>query len=131
MRIEKNSLTKNLIRSNKFGEYNKIIQEQISKGITEKINETAITEKGKEFYFPYRPVIPESAEITKIRNIYDDLTKQNKHSVSLNGCLETGPPLQISLWDMLIRSRFRSILLRGDTGKAFLQIRYKNLKEMC
>ena len=43
----------------------------------------------------------------------------------MNECLETGPPLQNSLWDILIRSRFRLILLRGDTEKAFLQIRIR------
>ena len=43
----------------------------------------------------------------------------------MNECLETGPPLQNSLWDILIRSRFRLILLCGDTEKAFLQIRIR------
>ena len=37
--------------------------------------------------------------------------------------METGPPLQNSLWDILKRSRFRPILLCGDIEKAFLQIR--------
>ena len=35
------------------------------------------------------------------------------------------PPLENSLWDILIRSRFRPILLRGDIKKAFLQIRIR------
>ena len=39
--------------------------------------------------------------------------------------METGPPLQNSLWDILIRSRFRPILLCGDIEKAFLQIRIR------
>ena len=42
-----NSLRKSLIRSNKFGEYNKIIQEQINENINEKVNETETREKGK------------------------------------------------------------------------------------
>ena len=58
------SLTKNLIRSNKLGEYDKIIQEQINEGIIEKVSETKTSEKGKEVYLPQRPVIRESAEIT-------------------------------------------------------------------
>ena len=95
------SLTKNLIRSNKLGEYDKIIQEQINEGIIEKVSETKTSEKGKEFYLLHRPVIRESAEKTKIRIFYDASAKPNKDSVSLNECLETGPLLQNSLWDIL------------------------------
>ena len=86
------SLTKNLIRSNKLGEYDKIIQEQINEGIIEKVSETKTSEKGKELYLPHRPVIRESAETTKLRIIYDASAKPNKDSVSLIDCLETGPP---------------------------------------
>ena len=95
------SLTKNLIRSNKLGEYDKIIQEQINEGIIEKVGKTETSEKGEEFYLPHRPMIRESAETTKIRIVYDASAKPNKDSVSLNECLETGPPLQNSLWDIL------------------------------
>ena len=59
------SLTKNLIRSNNYGEYDKIIQEQINEGIIEKVNETKTSERGKEFYLPHRPVIRQSVETTK------------------------------------------------------------------
>ena len=62
-------------------------------------------------------------ETTKIRILYDASAKPNKDSVSLNECLETGLPLQKSLWDLLIRSRFRPILLSGDIEKAFPRIR--------
>ena len=58
------SLTKNLIRSNKLGEYDKIIQEQINEGIIEKVSETKTSEKGKEIYLSHRPVIRESVETT-------------------------------------------------------------------
>ena len=88
------SLTKNLIRSNKLGEYDKIIQEQINEGIIEKVSETKTSEKGKEFYLPHRPVIRESAETTKIRIVYDASAKPNKDSASLNECLENGASLQ-------------------------------------
>ena len=119
------SLTKNLIRSNKLGEYDKIIQEQTNEGIIEKVSETKTSEKGKKFYLPHRRAIRESAETTKIRIFYDASAKPNKDSVSLNGCQETGPPLQNSLWHILIRSCFRPILLCRDIEKAFLQIRIR------
>ena len=84
------SLTKNLIQSNRFGEYKKIIQEQTNESIIEKVNETKTTEKGKEFYMPHWPAIRETAETTKIRIVHDTSAKPNKDSVYLNECLETG-----------------------------------------
>ena len=49
-------------------------------------------------------------------------------STSLNEYVETGPPLQNRLWDILIRSRFRPIILCGDIEKTFLQIRISELQ---
>ena len=65
------------------------------------MGKTETSEKGKEFYLPHRPMTRESAETTKIRIVYDASAKPNKDSVSLNESLETGPPLQNSLWDIL------------------------------
>ena len=123
------SFTKNLIRSNKFEEYDKIIQEQTNEGIIEKVSATKTSEKWKEFYLPHRPVIQESPQTTKIRTVHDASAKPDKDSVSLNQCLETGPPFQNSLWDILIRSRFRPILLCGDIEKAYLQIRIREFEK--
>ena len=39
--------------------------------------------------------------------------------------LETGPPLQNLLWNIIIRSRFHPIILAGDLKKAFLQVRIR------
>ena len=120
------NLTKNLIRS-KLKQYDKIIQEQINEGIIEKLSQTKASEKGKKFCLSHRPVIRESAETTKIIIIivYGASANPNKDSVSLNECLDHGPPLQNSLWDILIRSHFRPILLCRDIEKAFLQIRIR------
>ena len=89
-------LTKNLIRSNKLGEYDKIIQEQINEGIIVKVSKTKISEKQKEFFLPHRPAIRESVETIKIRIVYDASAKPNKDSVSLNECLKTGPTAKFS-----------------------------------
>ena len=70
-------------------------------------------------------MIRESAETTKIRIWCDASAKACQTSTSLSECLETGPSLQNRLWDILIRSRFRPILLSGDIEKAFLQIRIR------
>ena len=47
--------------------------------------------------------------------------------MSFNECLETGTPLQNSLYDILVRSRMRPIILCGDIQKAFWQIRIREL----
>lgn len=77
------------------------------------------------FYLPHRPVIRTSTETTKIRILFDVLVKANKNYLSLNDCLKAGPLLQNSLWNILIRSRLRPILLCGDIEKTFLQIRIR------
>ena len=69
------------------------------------------------FYLPHRLVILESTETTKLRIVYDASSKLTKNSASLNDCLETGPPLQNSIWDTLVRSRFKLILLCGNMSK--------------
>ena len=90
------SLVKNSTHRNQLERYGNIIQDQIKGGIVEKVDEVCeqeITEGEKVFYLPYGPVIRESAETTKLR-IYN---------ASLNDCLETGPPLQNAMWDILVR----------------------------
>ena len=81
-----------------------------------------IQKSEKVFYLPHRPVILESAESTKLRIVYDPLAKASK-----NERLETGLPLQSSLYNILVRSRIRPIILCGDIQKAFCQIRITDL----
>ena len=77
------------------------------------------------FYLPDRPFIKESAEITKLRIVHDASSKPTENSASLNDCIEKGAPLQNSMWDILVRSRFKPILFCGDVEKAFLKIRVR------
>ena len=108
------------------------MQEQIQGGIVEKVTESEKSEdiqnSEKIFYMPHRPVIRESAESTKLRIVYDASAKANNSTVSLNDCLETGPPLQNSLYEILVRSRMKPILLCGDIQKAFWQIRIREFE---
>ena len=80
------------------------------------------------FYFPHRLVIRESTQTTKLRIAYDASSKPTKSSTSVNNCLETRPPLQNSMWDILVRSRFKPIFLCGDIKKGFLQIRIQEFE---
>ena len=79
---------------------------------------------------PHRAVICESAESTKLRVVYDASVK-SESGFSLNDCLEKGPLLQNKLWDILIRTRFRPVVICGDIEKAFLQIRIRENERDC
>ena len=57
------------------------------------MNVIKVSQNKKEFYLPQRPVIRESAEITKVIIVYDTSAKPNKGSVSLKKCLESVLPL--------------------------------------
>ena len=107
-----NNLVKNFRRTNKLEAYDSIIQEQKANEIIEKVKVEEVNETVSEtvFYLPHRTMTRESAETTKIRIVYDASAKACQTSTSLNECLETGPPLQNRLTDILIRSSFRPIL---------------------
>ena len=109
-------------KPNLFEQYDGIIQEQIAEGVVEKVTGKPV---GKEFYLPHKPVIRESAESTKTRIVFDASVKPNDKSPSLNDCLETGPPLQNLLWDVLVRNRMKPVALAGDLKQAFLQVRIR------
>ena len=73
----------------------------------------------------HKTVVRESIQSTKTRIVYDASAKTSSNNVSLNDCLETGPPLQNLIWNILVRSKFMPILLCGDIEKAFYQIRIR------
>ena len=102
--------------------YDEIIQEQLAEGIVERVEEGS-TER--EFYIPHKPVVREKAETTKVRIVFDASAKANEDSPSLNECLETGPPMQNLLWEVLVRNRVKPIALAADIKQAFLQVRIR------
>ena len=85
------NLVKNLTYRNQLDIYDNIIQDQIKEGIIEKVDEVCkqkIEVGEKVFYLPYRPVITESVEATKIGIMYDGSSKPSKNSALLNDCLQ-------------------------------------------
>ena len=67
----------------------------------------------------------EEAESTKMRIVNNASSKSILSSPSLNECLQTGPPLQNLLWNVLIRNRFSPVALCGDIKQTFLQVHIK------
>jgi hypothetical protein len=98
------STTKKLQKLNKMQDYNAIMQEQIELGMLEPV--ATVPTADKVHYIPHHQVFKES-ETIPLRIVYDCSAKADKQSPSLNDCLETGPPLQPHLFDILLRLRFR------------------------
>ena len=96
------SLLKKLQKEpNLLAQYDEVIQDQLAKGIVERVSSDPV---GREFYIPHKPVVREAAESTKLRIVFDASARSNERSPSLNDCLEMGPPLQNLLWDILVRN---------------------------
>ena len=115
------STTRKLEKTGKLEEYDQIMREQITNGIMEPVPTRPTGEV--VHYIPHQAVVREHAETTKMRIVYDCSSTANAQSPSLNDCLETGPPLQPLLFDILLRNRMRKYCVTGDIQKAFLQIR--------
>ena len=105
-----------------YDKYEEIMKEQKKEGIIERAPEKSTA---KEFYLPHRAVVKQSAESSKIRIVFDASAKADDKSPSLNDCLETGPPLQNLIWNILVRNRMQAVMLSGDLKQAFLQIRIR------
>ncbi|KAH7714690.1 Pao retrotransposon peptidase family protein [Aphelenchoides avenae] len=73
-------------------------------------------------YFPYRIIIKQAANISKLRPVYDASARQNKSDMSLNDCRFEGPVLLNDLVQILLRICLFKHLLISDIEKAFLQI---------
>ena len=72
--------------------YNKILNEQLEKGIIEKVS-PALSEAQHKHYLPHHPVVTPTKATTKVRLVYDASAKpQPKEEYeSLNDCLYSGP----------------------------------------
>ena len=100
--------------------YDGIIQDQVSKGIIEKVtNETV--ERPRMHYIPHQAVITPLKSTTKLRIVYDASAKVKRNQKSLNECLLRGPVLLKNLCGILLRFRLNKIALVADIEKAFLQ----------
>ena len=75
------------------------------------------------FYLPHKPVIRETAERTKLQVVYDAMSRPNINHSSLNDCLETGPPLQNKMPDIMVRNCMHPTAITDDLKQTFLQIR--------
>ena len=94
-----------------FKEYNDKIKGQLSEEIIEEASATATS---IEVYIHHKPVVKQLAEMTKFWIVYDASVKPTKARPSLKECLEVGPALPNTLWNMLLRCRLKPVALTED-----------------
>ena len=110
-------------------QYDAIIQEQLQRGIIEKV--VTESEEGPiKHYIPHHPVITPLKSTTKVRVAYDASAKTKQDHKSLNENLYRGPIILPDLIDLLLRFRLPPIGVISDIEKAFLNVVYKQRIEM-
>ena len=103
-------------------EYNQIIEEQLSKGIVERVAVEKDSDEEEVHDLPHHAVIQRDRQTTKLRIVYDGSAKPPEPTHSLNDCLETGPNYTPQLFDTLVNFRCHKIGLMADIEKAFLMV---------
>ena len=96
--------------------YNDIIQEQLSRGFIERVNNPDLT-NGECHYIPHHAVLKDSTT-TPLRIVYDCSFKQGEQP-SLNDCFQPGPLLLNDLTGILLRFRLHKYAVATDIEKAF------------
>ena len=104
-----------------FKQYDEIIQDQLNRGIIEKVTSSS-PESLIKHYIPHHPVITPSKNTTKVRIVYDASAKTKKENKSLNEFLYRGPVMLPNLCGLLIRYRLSPVGVVGDIEKAFLNV---------
>ena len=100
--------------------YDTIIQDQLEKGITEKVDRFKVD--GMEHYIPHHVVITPQKATSKLRIVYDASARSKFGNKSLNECLYRGPVLLQNLCGISLRFRLYKIGIVSDIEKAFRQV---------
>ena len=100
-------------------DYYKIFTEYEKEGIIEKVSDHGVP--GKTTYLPHRPVVWVDKDTTKVRPVFDASVRE-RGGLSLNDYLHPGLPLLCLIFDIIIQSCFKKILITADIRQAFLNI---------
>ncbi|XP_064475573.1 uncharacterized protein LOC135389456 [Ornithodoros turicata] len=115
-------LTKRLLRDEQImKEYDTGMREYMENGIAEEAPETAIASPNPLYYMPHQSVVRCDSKTTKLRIVFD-ASSSAPGCLSLNDTLSSGPNLNPSLIDLLLKFRIHQIAVLADIQKAFLQV---------
>ena len=111
-------------------QYEAIIQDQLQRGIVEKVTDNS--EEGTlKHYIAHHPIITPSKNTTKVRVVYDTSAKTKQSQKSLNECLYRGPVMLPDLSGLLLRFRLSPIGVVSDIEKAFLNVGLQPQDQGC
>jgi hypothetical protein len=91
----------------------KVLEEFENNLFTEEVPPHEVTTSNPIFYMPHRPVVKLSSHTTKVRPVFDASAK-SYNGQSLNDFLETGPSLNSSIVDILLRFQRWPVSLSAD-----------------
>lgn len=98
-----------------FARYQAVLDDQLKKGIIEKVDKACITSPHLQHYIPHHAVITPDKATTKLRIVYDGSAKTRKEQKSINECLYHGPIFLEDVGALLIRFRLKS----GSPGRRY------------
>ena len=101
-------------------EYDRVIKDQLDKGIIERVDQSEKTQPCHQIhYLPHHCVVREDKSTTKLRIVNNALARKNG-SPSID-CLHTQPPLTPDILEILIRFSVQPIAIVAGIEKAFLK----------
>ena len=104
--------------------YRAAMEEYISLGYAEKVDENEHSVVGRIHYLAHQAVLKETRESTQVRIVFDTSEKSNTQGY-LNQHLYPGPTLQPHLNSIIMRFRLYNIAVTADIKKMFLNINIK------
>ena len=106
--------------------YIEAMNDYINMKVVEKVTDLNAQDPGRKdvYFLPHRAVYDALRLSTKCRIVFDASAKTGTGK-SLNDCLVCGPALQLSILAIELRFRTNKVVLVGDIGKMFLQIKVR------
>ena len=84
-------------------EYDKVIRDQLSRGIVEIVSQPELTGGKGVHYLPHHAIVREDKTTTKLRIVYDASARSD--GPSPNNCLYAGPKFNQSIFDIILQFR--------------------------
>ncbi|XP_044007558.1 uncharacterized protein LOC122852058 [Aphidius gifuensis] len=98
-------------------EYHKVMQEYLELGHMSPVSDNS----EHKYYLPHHTVIKKSSSTTKVRVVFDASAKSNNNK-SLNDILMTGPTIQNTIFNQLLKFHSHKYVLTADIEKMYRQI---------